>query len=326
MGKRYKDLIGAIADIDNLRRAYLKARAGKSMSTGHLEFKEHLEANLMGLSGDMAAGKYRPGPYHTFMVHEPKVRQISALPFSDRVVQHALVNVIGPIFDRTFLPMSYACRTGKGTHAGAIEAQAMMRRMLKHGNQVYCLKMDFSKYFASIDRAVLHHEIRRKISCGATLALIEIITPPDGVGLPIGNLTSQLFANIYGHIQDRFLRHRMGVRNFIRYMDDTVIFGHSREYLSALQHIILWFIGPCMGLKFSKWSITPVERGVNFLGYRIWPTHKLLRRASVIRAKRKIRHYRKTGNAEKLAKFTASWRGHAQWADSHNLIRSLEIA
>ena len=149
--------------------------------------------------------------------------------------------------------------------------------------------------------------------------------PKDGRGLPIGNITSQLFANVYGHILDRHLTHALGIKMWLRYMDDTVIFAHSREALAVLQHGLKWFSDVRMGLAFSKWSIGPVTQGLDWLGYRIWPSHKLLRRRSVIAAKRKISHYRAIGNDLSLARFIASWRGHARWANSFNLLNKLGV-
>lgn len=320
MGKKYRNLIGEIASLPNLYCAYEKAARGKRYSAGHLQFKQHLAANLKALSAAILDGSYRPSPPTVFFVTEPKRRQISALPFSDRVVQHALCNVIEPIFDKGFLPNSYACRSGKGTHAAAVAAQATMRRGFS-----WCLKLDFSKYFASIDRAILHREIERKLSCRATLALIGGFLPRSGQGLPIGNLTSQLFANVYGHILDRHLTHRLGLRHWLRYMDDTLIFAHSRAALAVIQHGLKWFAEVRMCLAFSRWSIAPVLRGIDWLGYRIWPTHKLLRRRSVIAAKRKISRFTKAGDPLSLAFFVASWRGHAQWANSHNLLCKLGV-
>lgn len=320
MGKKYRNLIEKIASMPNMYRAFEKAMRGKRYTAGCLQFKQHLAANLKMLSEAILDGSYRPSPPNIFFVHEPKKREISALPFSDRVAQHALCNVIEPIFDRTFLPNNYACRNGKGSHVAAVEAQAAMR----HGF-TWWLKIDFSKYFANIDRVVLYGEIKRKISCRRTLDMIGSFLPTTGRGLPIGNLTSQIFANVYGHILDRHLTHTLGIKTWLRYMDDTVIFAHSREYLAVLQQRLKLFSDVHMGLTFSKWSIGPTTQGLAWLGYRIWPTHKLLLRDSVIRAKRKIRRYIKHGETERLGMFLASWKGHAKWANSNNLLRNLGV-
>ncbi|NGZ66488.1 Retron-type reverse transcriptase [Vibrio aestuarianus subsp. cardii] len=323
MGKKYKRLIWSIADYDNLILAARKARSGNPASVGGMVYMDYLESNSTLISQSILNGSYAPGKHKEFVIYEPKRRIISALPFRDRVVQHAVNNIIEPIFNHTFYAQSYGCIAGKGTHSGAIQCQSLMRKLAKLGD-VWILKTDFAGYFYNIDRAVLHKRIRSKISCSGTLALIEQFVPSQGVGIPIGNLTSQLFANVYGTIADEWLLHTAKRKNFIRYMDDIVIFGSSRAEMLDLKAKFERFCMVEMKLKLSKWSVTSLSQGVNFLGYRIWPTHKLLRKQSVITAKRKIRRYTSNNQPERLRKFLASWTGHARWADSKNLIKHLE--
>lgn len=326
MGKKYKNLFPQIVHRDNLYRAYHKAAKGKRNTVSHLMFRENLAANLASLGQSLRTGQYRPGEPNMFWVYEPKPRQITAMPFVDRVAQHALCNVIEPIFDKVFLPQSHACRTGKGTHSAAREVQAELRRLHAKGISPWVLKTDYSRYFYSVRLDVLNAEFRRKLSCPPTIMLLESMIPPTGIGLPIGNLTSQLAANVYGHIVDRWLSHQVGVSRFYRYMDDIVVIGHSRQALDLLRMGMGWFSEARMGLKFSKWSVQPAARGVNFVGYRIWHSHKLLRHDSVLRAKRKINRYRKHNELDRLAEFLPSWKGHAQWADSNNLLKNLGVA
>lgn len=321
MGKRYKNLFDSVISKDNLWSAYRKASKGKRSTAGFLQFHANEAANIAALHNALALGTYKPGTPRVFVVHEPKPREISALPFVDRVAQHALCNAIEPIFDKVFVPQSYACRAGKGTHSAAIAVQAMLRKT----PGAWVLKTDFSKYFASIDRQILHLEIRRKISCPRTLELIGRFIAPHGVGLPIGNLTSQLAANIYGHMLDRWLLHSVGISRFARYMDDVVVIGHSCEAMRLLQAQMESFAASKMHLKFSHWSVQPMSRGVNFCGYRIWPTHKLLRKRSVFAAKRNISRYTKAADKQKLVQFLAAWRGHAQWANTHNLLKHMGV-
>lgn len=322
MGRKYKRLIEKIASQENIVNAALKARKGNVNSVGGMIYMDYLESNSLLLHEQIANGSYAPGESREFVIYEPKRRVISALPFRDRVVQHAINNVIEPIFEQTFYYQSYGCIRGKGTHSGAVACQAMQRRLMKSG-PVWVLKTDFAGYFYNIDRSVLHKRITAKISCKETLDLIEKFVPRDGVGIPIGNLTSQLFANIYGTIADEWILHVAKNKNFIRYMDDIVIFGSSKSEMLELKDRFELFCADEMHLQLSKWSVTNVTHGVNFLGYRIWPTHKLLRRQSVLSAKRKIKKYTTNKDSEKLRKFTASWLGHAKWADSRNLIASL---
>ncbi len=325
MGKKCRNLIDQITADANMRQVFRRTAQAKRLTTGYLEFNEFSILNLEDLASAMRDGSYRPGEPHEFRIFDPKERTISALPFEDRVAQHALYAVIGPIFEATLLPRSFACRPGKGTHAAAIAAQADMRKLVRHGEPLYVLKTDFSRYFASIEHTALWHLIEAKISCRATLRLIETMTPRAGIGLPIGSLLSQIWANIYGGVVDRHLQHDLGERYWYRYMDDIVILGQSSEHLRKVRASIEELSRKRLGLRFSKWSIQPVNRGVNFVGYRIWPTHKLLRRDSVIRAKRKIDAYRAAGEHDRLERFLAAWTGHAQWADSRNLLNSLKI-
>lgn len=325
MGKKHKNLFDEIISSDNLYLAYKKTKKGKQDSPSHLVFREHLATNLAALRTAMASGTYIPGKPHMFFVNEPKRREITAMPFMDRVAQHAVCNVIEPIFDKVFLPQSHACRTGRGTHSAANSLQAELRHLNANGAKPWVLKTDFSRYFASVKRDVLHKEFGRKISCQPTLRLLEKMIPPVGLGLPIGNLTSQLSANVYGHIIDRWLVHTMGITRFFRYMDDIVVLGHSREAMDLLRLHLELFSTSKVGLKFSHWSVLPANRGINFVGYRIWATHKLLRRDSVLRAKRKINRYKKYNETDRLNKFLSAWKGHASHAETFNLIKKLGV-
>jgi hypothetical protein len=204
--------------------------------------------------------------------------------------------------------------------------QSELRREARDGSRLYFLKTDFRSYFASIQRDVLWRLIEAKISCRATLCLIEAMVPRTGIGLPIGSLTSQIFANLYtGATLDRHLQQSLGEKRWYRYRDDLVVLGRSSAHLRAIKQSIEDYSRRELGLRFSKWSIANTSHGVNFLGYRIWPTHKLLRRDSVTRARRKIAAYRASGDLERLRKFLGAWLGHAQWADSTNLIKSLDV-
>jgi hypothetical protein len=326
VGHRYKNLFPAIVADANLREAYRLTALGKRQTLGYLAYKEESEVRLADLRTALLAGTYRPAAPHEFWVYEPKARRISALPFADRVVQHALYRVIGPIFDRVLMGRCYACRVGLGTHHGVVAVQAELRRLVReHGpEQVYFLKTDFKQYFASIDRAILWHEIERKIACPRTLALIERFTPRTGAGLPIGNLTSQLWANVYGHIFDRWLVGQ-GALRWHRYMDDVVVLGTDWRELAALLKRAEAFAREAMGLRLSHWMVAHHTRGINFLGYRIFARHKLLRPASVRRARRKLRHFTRQDDPVGRARFLSAWLGHAGWADSRNLQCSLGL-
>lgn len=320
MTKRHANLIEKIADIDNLRIAYDKTAKGKRSTFGYLEFKEYALKNLLTIQEQLLDGAWVQGPYRQFTVYEPKPRLISALEFKDRLTQHALVNIIGPIFEASLLPYTFACRQGMGTHAGVRHVQSQMRKT----GATHFLKTDYSRFFPSIDRSILHRLIERKIKCKKTLQTIRAMVPNTGKGLPIGSLTSQLFANVYGGVIDRFIHFELGARKWARYMDDIVILSSNPYELREWYEKIEQKSKDSLGLGISKWQISPVNRGVNFLGYRIWPRHKLLRKNSVIRAKRKIKKYLLHGDKESLDRFIGSWRGHAGHADTCHLFNYLE--
>lgn len=325
MAKKHRNLIEDITADANMMRAFRLTARGKRLTAGHLTFKEYAALNLHHLAAAMRDGSYRQGEPRHFTIWDPKQREIAALPFEDRIAQHALCAIIGPIFEATLLPRTFACRPGKGTHAAATALQADMRRLTAGGEPLHALKTDFSRYFASVDLAVLRRMIEAKISCRATLRLIEAMLPRVGLGLPIGSLVSQIFANVYGGAVDRHLQQTLGERHWFRYMDDIVVLGRGSAHLRKVRDEIERLSRERLGLRFSKWSIQPVARGVNFVGYRIWPTHKLLRRDSVVRARRRIAGLRARGDGETLQKFLAAWIGHACWADSRNLLASLDL-
>lgn len=321
MGKRYKNLFEKIVDMKNLRMAYVKAvRGGNRYTAGHLKFKENLEANLFLLQEQLKSGVYKHGDYYQFTVFEPKERIISSLPFKDRVVQHAINNIVEPIFENMFYSTSYACRKNKGTHQGVKAVQAKIRTVAKNG-VVYYLKMDFSKYFHSINIEILFKEIEKKISDKQVIELLRGFTNISQVGIPIGNLLSQLFANVYGHIFDRFIKTRVRAKHYFRYMDDTVILSNSSQELRITQRMLALFSMLYMKLKFSKWHISSIVKPLNFLGYRITESYKLVRKDSVFRAKRKVKKYKQQLEHDKLRMFLASWGGHLKSADSWNLVK-----
>ena len=254
MSARHKHLMDFITDMDNLRRAYFRTTQRKRMTWGYLNFKEYDQLHLKEIQTELREGCYQIGPYREFTIFEPKPRLISALGFKDRLVQHAVCTVIGPIFEKSLLPY----------------------------------------------------------------------IPMEGQGLPIGSLTSQLFANVYGGAVDRYLHFELKERHWARYMDDIIVLGHDPEALRETFTRLSEYAQYRLGLHISKWHVANTTRGINFLGYRIWATHKLLRKDSVTRAKRKIQNALKHQDMEALRRFIAAWSGHARWADTHHLLDYLE--
>ena len=175
-----------------------------------------------------------------------------------------------------------------------------------------------------MDHSLLLAMIERKIACERTLKIIKQLVIDGNIGIPIGSLTSQLFANIYGSKLDNFIHHDLKQRRWARYMDDVVILGNDPNLLRDEFYKIQEFSKDNLNLSISRWECANINRGINFLGYRVWPTHKLIRKDSVLRAKRKIKRFVESNDVLSLNKFLASWRGHASWADTHNLFNWLD--
>lgn len=340
MARSYSQLLPEIYSFQNLHEAYLKARKGKRMHAEVLAFSRTLESNLIEIQNELMWGSYRQGKYYFFEIREPKTRLVAALPFRDRVVQHAINTIIEPLWERRFISDSYACRPMKGTHAGADRVQSFVLRTLRKYGHVYCLKADIRKYFPSIDHGVLKKLIRKRIACSGTLSLLDGIidsAADDGDlsprGIPIGNLTSQLFANIYLHELDLFVKHALREPLYVRYMDDFVVIHHDKSHLHAIRRDVEWFLGEVLRLQTnSKTQVFPVAkrygRSVDFLGYRIWPYHRKLRRDSVKRMHRRLRELERLYRDGKIDlrgvdARVQSWLGHAKHANTYGLKKKL---
>ncbi len=326
-----------IIDFDNIHAAAMACRNGKRRSPAALRYFARLEENLFDTHNGLLMREYQPGEYEQFYVYEPKRRLISAPRFSDRVIHRAIINVIEPIMDRRFIFDSYACRKGKGAHAGADRAQQFLRVVKRNHGAVYCLKADIAKYFASIRHAELKEILARHIHCQDTLNLLGLIidsSPGEpGVGIPLGNLTSQLFANMYLNELDRFVKHELRERYYCRYMDDFIVVSHDKVHLADVRQRIEQFLQSKLGLKTNnKTQIFPVSkragRALDFLGYRIYPTHRLLRKSSIKRIKYKLRRMRAglAAGAITLSECRPaieSWVAHASHANTYRLRKSL---
>ena len=270
MAKTHKNLYPQIYDFENLHTAYLKARKGKRYAADVLKFSIRLEENLIDLQNHLIWKTYQPSPYRYFTVYEPKERPIAALPFRDRVLHHALCNIIEPIFERSMIFDSYACRVGQGVLAGVNRTTQYLRRARTKWGRVYCLKADITKFFPSIDHTALKKLIRRRIACPDPLDLMELIIDSSGTerGLPIGNLTSQLWANVYLNELDHFCKETLQVRKYLRYMDDFVLFHPDKQFLHTALQEIRGFLDDNLRLSLNaKTQIFPVgPRSVDFLG------------------------------------------------------------
>jgi retron-type reverse transcriptase len=342
--KRYGRLWESLVSWENLVLAARKAQRGKRDKSAVQRFNYGLEIELLRLHWDLSEGRYRPGKFRTHWIHRPKRRLISAAPYRDRVVHHALMNVLEPILDRHFHAHSYACRKGKGTHAAANRLQTLMRR------NRFVLQCDVHKFFPSIDHEILKQTFRRLIKDPDVLRLMDMIVahsnpqepvldyfPGDDLfgpasrrkGLPIGNLTSQWFANWMLNELDHWVTSHLGLGAYVRYCDDFVLLHDDRRRLKqAIEEIELHLGAMRLRLNHAKISVQPVSAGLTFLGYRIWPTHRLLKKDNVKGFRKRLRWMRQVyadGRIEwpEVKVRIDSWLGHARHADTRRLVRRL---
>ena len=338
--KRYGNLWPKVIAFENLLTAAIKAQRGKRFCGNVLEFNSGIEIELERLQSELTSRSYTPGEYRTFFIFEPKKRQISAAPYRDRVVHHALCNIIGPIFERTLIDQTYANREGYGTH----RALKMFTRLAR--SRRYLLQCDIRQYFPSIDHAILKRLIRRKVKCNSTLWLIDKIIdasneqhgerfyfPGDDLfspherrrGLPIGNLTSQFFANIYLSGLDHLVQEKMSWARYVRYVDDFALFADDRERLeSARLEIENYLAGIRLRLHPVKSQIFVASKGPAFVGFRVLPDRIRVRSDNLRRSRRRLRRYQKlysTGELStvKLRDCLRSWIAHLEHGDTWRL-------
>ena len=330
MPKTYKNLFSGVCSFENLHDAYLKARKGKGYGEDALRFSYNLEENLFKIKEELETQSYKPDAYKEFHVYDLKKRLIKAPSFRDRVMHHALCNVIEPVFDKIFIYDSYACRKGKGTHKGVLRLQKFIRKT----NEGYALKCDVVQYFPGIDHEILLEVIGRKIKDEKVMRLVEVIVRSSETssgskkGLPIGNLTSQLFANIYLNELDYFVKHKLKVKHYVRYVDDFVIL-ESKHKLREIKAQVIEFLRTLkLEIHPEKAGIFPGNRGIDFLGCRIFYSHRLLRKSNVKKFIEKLgvlkREYRENpSSCRKIYQSIASWLGHAKHADTYNLRKKI---
>jgi retron-type reverse transcriptase len=333
-------LFQRMTSFPNLLEAARLASRGKRLRPNVAAFALDLESELHQLRHELLSRSYQPGPYRTFVIHDKKPRFISAAPFRDRVVHHALCQVIEPIFERGFIYDSYACRKGKGTHAASDRASFYARRFR------YVLKCDVEKYFPSIDHAVLLGLIGEQIWDEGVLWLARTILAgsnsqpralcyfPGGDlfapferrrGIPIGNQTSQFFANVYLNKLDHYVKEVLRARGYLRYVDDVLIFDHDKRRLHEMRVVIEDFLVKFrLRLHPRKCFITTANAGFTFLGYRVFPTHRRLDANNVRRFKRRLRRYDQAVEEGRMSPSQRSdrirsWIAHARHADTGRL-------
>jgi len=299
--KIYKDVFNEIISLENLFLAWDKFKSDKQKKQDVQMFEWRLEENIFKIYMDLKYRRYKHGAYHSFYIYDPKQRHIHKAIVRDRILHHAVFNVLEPIFDPTFISNSFSCRFGKGTHKGVDCLTRMVRQVSRnYTNPCFALKCDISKFFASVDHQTLISIIGKKIRDDKAMCLIkEIIFSFNSNqsnlfnkrGLPIGNFTSQLFANIYLNEFDQFVKHKLKIDYYIRYTDDFIIIANNRLFLENVIISIQSFLTKNLFLKLhsNKIIIRKINQGIDFLGYVVLPYYRLIRFKTKQRIFRKIK-------------------------------------
>jgi retron-type reverse transcriptase len=344
--KTYKNLYPHIYAWDTLEAAYRKARKGKRSHAPAADFEYRWESHLLRLQEELAAKTYQPGPYHSFYIHEPKRRLISAAPFRDRVVHHALCRHIEPIFEARFIHDSYANRLGKGTHRALDRCTEFARRYR------YVLPCDIKQHFPSLDHAILREMLAKYIACPETMWLIDRILasgvgvlseeyemvyfPGDDLlaatrprGLPIGNLTSQFWSNCYLNPLDHFIKRELKCPAYQRYVDDFLLFADDKPTLQRWRAAIIEFLaGLRLTLHAERAQPRPVNAGIPFLGFVVYPDHRRLKGRKVVAYRRRLKQVWQAYQAHQVGpdKVTASlqgWLAHIRHGDTWALAQQM---
>ena len=341
--KAAKSQFDNIVSLETLFMAHKKAIKGKRNNRTATAFDANLAGELLLLQTELVDGTYRPHAYRKKVIREPKVRLIEAPAYRDRIVHHALHETLGKLYERHFIPDSFACRPGRGIHQAADRVQHFLR---SGGPGIYVCKLDISKYYASINHGRLMELLRTKIDDERTINLLQVIIDSTDSGdehaelfasdshyftkgrrgIPIGNLTSQLFANVYLHHADMYAKHQLKIRHYVRYMDDILFFHHDKAQLQTWRAAMTTFLYDDLYLTINphKVRVYPSRVGVDFVGYVVHPHYKRLRGSSVRRFKKKYRKQlvavmRGHMDPEAMRESFASWEAHAKHAKSARL-------
>lgn len=313
--KRLNNLYQQICSIENLHLADSIARKGKAKQYGVIAHEKNREANILNLHEMMINKTYQTSQYSTFKIYEPKEREIFRLPyFPDRIIHHAVMLVLEPVFVSTFTTDTYSCIKGKGIHAAA---NAVKRALRNVDETKYCLKMDVKKFYPSIDHQILKKLLRRKFKDENLLWLMDEIID-SAPGLPIGNYLSQYFANFYLTYFDHWIKESKAVKYYFRYADDLVFLSDNKPYLHQLFADVKRYLNDELKLTVKQnYQVFPVAaRSIDFVGYRFYHTHILLRKTI---KKNFARMIAKRKNAASIA----SYKGWAKHCDSKHLLKKL---
>ncbi len=330
-----------LCDWENLRLAYQNASRGKRGRGATAEFESLLADNLLELEQELREQTYQPGAYTSFYIHEPKKRLISAAPFRDRVVHHDLCSVTVPYFEKLFIADSYANRVNKGTHRAIDRCQQFARKCK------YVLQCDITQFFPSIDHEILRGILKRMLPDESVFWLIDSILAGgrevlaeeyemvyfngDDLfaikrprGLPIGNLTSQWWANCYLNPFDHFIRRELGCTAYLRYVDDFLLFGDDKKQLMQWRHAIVARLGRFrLTLHSGSAYPRPCTEGIPFLGFMIFPDYRRLKQRKGFAYRRKLRHLLHTADERTVRASLQGWINHVRYADTFRMRQSM---
>lgn len=325
-----------LCSMSNLILAWRKARKNKTTNKDVVEFERNLEKNLLELHEELKNKTYKPKPLTIFVLKDPKTRVISKSYFRDRIVHHAIILVIGNLFERQFIYDSCSNQIGKGS-SFAIERFKLFSRKItiNFKEHAFCLKADIKHYFEEVDHKILIKIISRRVNDKNILFLIETILKSNTIqfggkrlrGMPLGNYTSQFFGNVYLHDLDYFVKHILKVEYYIRYVDDFVIFHSSKKQLEIWKNKIDEFLKEKLKIQLhpQKSRIIPLSRGIDFVGFRNFPYYRLLRKRNIRNMKRKIELFRKGAiDFKTLADSYQGWQAYAIWGNTHNLRKRIK--
>lgn len=322
--KRYNNLFDKIVSLDNLYEADKRARRQKSHRPEVMLFDKNKDNLLLDLQRKLINGEYETSEYYVFKIYEPKEREIFKLPYyPDRIVHHAIMNIMEPIWVSAFVKGTYSCIRKRGIHKALKDVKFALKDEI---NTQYCLKLDIRKFYPSIDHDILKTIIRKKIKDKRLLSLLdEIIESAQGV--PIGNYLSQFFANLYLTYLDHWIKEQKKVRYYFRYADDIVILGRDKQELRDLFYNIQDYLNNKLKLNFKdNWQIFKVDsRGIDFVGYRIFHTHTLLRKHIKKNFCKKINKLNKKQNLDKdtYKQKICSYIGWIKYCNGRNLLNKM---
>jgi len=346
MPRSFKHLWPRIVDWDALINAWRCCRRRKRFKPDAVRFEMHRDENLIQLRRELMTDTYRPGPYRHFFIHDPKKRRISAAPFRDRIVHHAIVNVLQPVFESRFVFDSYACRPGKGTHRARDRANGFLRRF------DFYLQTDIVRFFPSVDHECLLDVLRRNVADDRLIQLVELIlasgrgihddtepvwfpgddllSPLRPTGLPIGNLTSQFLANVFLNPVDHFIKEELRVPAYVRYADDLVLFGNDRRVLRNWHAALVARLARLrLRLHKNKTQIRASHSGLPFLGFRLSRTGRpRVLQPAIRRFSRRLRQQKRQFAAGEIslrdiAASLQAWQAHTRLANCKGLQRDL---